>query len=65
MPVGLTFGAANGTHTFNSQIPNNTTYIGVNLAFQMVRTVQPGPGPARDRQIAEYFPVARGMMRCD
>ena len=42
-PVGLTFGDANGTHTFNAQIPNNTAYIGVNLAFQMA-LLDPGSG---------------------
>lgn len=35
VPVALTFGDNDGTHRFNTQIPNVTAYVGVNLYYQM------------------------------
>lgn len=35
VPVAFTFGDNDGTHRFNTQIPNNTAYINVNLYYQM------------------------------
>ncbi len=34
--VAVTFGDADGTHFFNAPIPNNPTFVGVNLCYQLV-----------------------------
>ncbi|MCA8948776.1 MAG: hypothetical protein KDE27_04695 [Planctomycetes bacterium] len=35
VPVAFTLGDADGTHRFNTQIPNNPIYVNVNLYYQM------------------------------